>query len=80
MVANLDSRSDMSVKFDPKNYNKTSHFASGVTVYDSNGAAGTVTLYFNKTDGRSWEWKAMAKGEEVEGGKPGELIEQAKEL
>lgn len=78
LVANLDSRADTSIKFDPKNPDKTTHFATGMTVYDSNGAARTVTVYFNKTDGRSWEWHAMAKGEDIEGGKPGELVEQAK--
>jgi flagellar hook protein FlgE len=77
MVANLDSRVDINQKFDPKKPDKTAHFATGVTVYDSNGAAHAVTVYFNKVDGRSWEWKAMAKGEEVEGGKPGEMLIQA---
>ena len=78
LVANLDSRVDMTQKFDEKKPDKTAHFASGVTVYDSNGAAHACTMYFNKVDGRSWEWRVMAKGEEVEGGKPGEMITQAK--
>ncbi|MBS1958657.1 MAG: flagellar hook protein FlgE [Bdellovibrionales bacterium] len=77
LFANLDSRADASIKFDPKNPDKTSHFATGVTVHDTNGAAHAVTVYFNKVDGQNWEWKAMAKGEEIEGGKPGELIQQA---
>ena len=77
LFANLDSRVDMTKKFDPKNPDKTSHFASGTTVYDSNGAAHAVTLYFNKVDGQKWEWKAMAKGEDITGGKPGEMVLQA---
>jgi flagellar hook protein FlgE len=77
LVANLDSRAEMSLKFDPKNPDKTAHFASGVTVYDTNGAAHPVTVYFNKVDGRNWEWKAMAKGEDLQGGKAGELVQQA---
>ena len=77
LFANLDSRVDMDKKFDPKNPDKTAHFASGVTVYDSNGAAHAVTVYFNKTDDHSWEYKAMAKGEDIEGGKAGELVQQA---
>ena len=77
LFANLDSRADANVKFDPANPDKTSHFATGVTVHDSNGAAHATTVYFNKVDGRNWEWKAMAKGEEIEGGKPGELTVQA---
>jgi flagellar hook protein FlgE len=77
LFANLDSRADATVKFDPANPDKTAHFATGVTVYDSNGAPHAVTAYFNKVDGRNWEWKAMAKGEEIEGGKPGEMMVQA---
>jgi flagellar hook protein FlgE len=77
IFANLDSRADTEIKFDPKNPDKTSHFATGVTVYDTNGAAHAVTLYFNKIDGNNWEYKAMAKGEDIEGGVKGEMIEQA---
>ncbi len=77
LFANLDSRVDMSVKFDPSNPDKTSHFATGVTVYDTNGAAHATTVYFNKVDGHNWEWKAMAKGEEIEGGTPGKMMQQA---
>jgi flagellar hook protein FlgE len=77
LFANLDSRADASIKFDPKNPDKTAHFATGSTVFDTNGAAHAVTIYFNKVDGHNWEWKAMAKGEEIEGGKPGEMVLQA---
>ena len=77
LFANLDSRADTSIKFDPKNPDKTAHFASGVTVYDTNGAPHAVTAYFNKVDGHSWEWKAMVKGEEIEGGERGVMVPQA---
>ena len=77
LFANLDSRADIGVKFDPANPDKTSHFATGTTIYDTNGAAHAVTVYFNKVDGHNWEWKAMAKGEEIEGGKPGMMMQQA---
>jgi flagellar hook protein FlgE len=76
LFANLDSRVDTNMKFDPANPDKTSHFATGVTVHDTNGAARAVTVYFNKVDGHKWEWKAMAKGEDVEGGKPGQMMMQ----
>jgi len=76
LFANLDSRVDMDKKFDPKNPDRTSHFATGVTVYDTNGAAHAVTVYFNKTDDHTWEYKAMAKGEDIDGGKPGEMVQQ----
>jgi len=77
LFANLDSRVDTNLQFDPANPDKTSHFATGVTVYDTNGAPHAVTVYFNKTEGSKWEWKAMAKGEEIEGGKAGQMVLQA---
>ena len=77
LFANLDSRVDTEVKFDPKNPDKTSHFATGVTVYDTNGAPHAVTVYFNKVDEHNWEYRAMAKGEDIEGGKKGEMVQQA---
>jgi flagellar hook protein FlgE len=77
LFMNLDLRADKLMKFDPKNPDKTSHFATGVTVYDPAGTPRTVTLYMNKVDDGKWEWRAMAKGEEVKGGKRGEMMEQA---
>jgi len=77
MFMNLDLRAAKETKFDPKSPEKTSHFATGVTVYDGAGTPRTVTCYFNKTDDGKWEWRAMSKGEEVPGGKPGEMVEQA---
>lgn len=78
LFMNLDLRAKKELQFDPKNPEKTSHFATGVTVYDGAGTPRTVTCYFNKTDDGKWEWRAMSKGEEVPGGKPGEMVEQAK--
>jgi len=78
MFINLDSRADAKMKFDPKRPDRTSHFATGMTIYDTAGTPHVATLYFNKTDEGKWEWRAMIKGEDVKGGKPGELVEQAK--
>ncbi|MBC7384552.1 MAG: flagellar hook protein FlgE [Cryobacterium sp.] len=78
MFMNLDLRAKKEMVFDPKSPEKTSHFATGVTVYDGAGTPRTVTAYFNKKDDGVWEWRAMSKGEEVPGGKPGEMVEQAK--
>lgn len=78
LFMNLDLRAKKELVFDPKNPDKTSHFATGVTVYDGAGTPRTVTAYFNKKDDGVWEWRAMSKGEEVPGGKPGEMSEQAK--
>lgn len=77
LFMNLDLRADKALQWDPKNPDKTSHFATGVTVYDSAGNAHVVTVYFNKSDDGMWKWHAMAKGDEISGGKPGELMEQA---
>jgi len=74
---NLDLRADSKLEFDPARPDKTSHFATGVTVYDTAGTHHTVTMYFNKTDRGVWSWRAMARGEEIEGGEAGVPIEQA---
>jgi len=78
MFMNLDLRADKSMEFDPEHPETTAHFASGVTVYDTAGTAHVVTVYFNKTDDGVWTWRAMAKGDEVQGGKKGEMVEQAR--
>lgn len=77
LFANLDLRADKALQFDPKRPEQTSHFATGATVYDSAGTAHTLSVFFNKTDDGQWTWKAMAKGDEVVGGKKDELVEQA---
>ncbi len=77
MFMNLDLRADKNMQFDPARPDQTAQFATGTTVYDSAGAAHVVTMYFNKTDDGVWQWRAMAKGEEIAGAKPGQLVEQA---
>ncbi len=78
LFMNLDLRADKAQVFDPKRPEQTAHFATGATVYDSAGTPHVVTVYFNKTDDGVWTWRAMAKGEEVVGGKKDEMVEQAK--
>jgi flagellar hook protein FlgE len=77
LFMNLDLRADKSLVFDPEKPESTSHFATGVTVYDTAGTPHVVTLYFNKIDDGVWQWRAMAKGEEINGGTKGTQIEQA---
>ncbi|MCC7441687.1 MAG: flagellar hook protein FlgE [Bdellovibrionales bacterium] len=77
LFMNLDLRADPKMQFDPAKPERTSHFATGVNIYDTAGTPHVVTLYFNKQEDGSWVWRAMAKGEEIEGGEPGTLIEQA---
>jgi flagellar hook protein FlgE len=78
LFMNLDLRVETSLEFDAKNPETTSHFATGVTVYDTAGTAHVVTMFFNKTGDHEWTWRSMAKGEEVVGGKKDTLVEQAK--
>ncbi|MBL7716722.1 MAG: flagellar hook protein FlgE [Bdellovibrionales bacterium] len=77
LFMNLDIRADKSLQFNPEKPDQTTHFATGVTVFDSAGNGHVVTMYFNKEDDGVWRWRAMAKGEEVTGGKKGMMSEQA---
>ena len=72
---NLDSRVEPTKKFNVKDPYQTSHFATGIEMYDSQGNKHLVTLFFNKTKDREWEFKGMADGKQVTGGKEGELAE-----
>ena len=77
LFMNLDLRAEKALEFDANRPEQTSHFATGVTVYDTAGTAHVVTVYFNKEDDGLWKWRAMVKGDEVVGGKKDEMIEQA---
>jgi len=74
---NLDSRADTTKKFDPKDPYYTSHFSTGVEVYDSQGNKHLMTMFFNKTQDRNWQWKGMCDGAEVSGGEKGKMSEVA---
>ena len=76
--ANLDLRADKSKIFDVKDPDKTSHFATGVTVYDSAGTDHTATVYFNRTEDGIWSWHALVKGEETVGGVKNTPVEAAR--
>jgi flagellar hook protein FlgE len=78
MFLNLDLRADVNKVFNPANPDGTSHFTTGVTVYDTAGSAHVISLCFNKTGDGAWTWRAMAKGEEVTNGRAGEMFECAK--
>lgn len=78
LFMNLDLRADKALVFDPASPEKTSHFATGVTVYDTAGTAHVSTVYFNKTDDGVWTWRAMVKGDETVGGKKDQMVECAR--
>lgn len=77
LFMNLDLKADPKMEFNPEKPDQTAHFATGATVYDTAGTAHVVTIYFNKVENGQWKWRAMAKGEEIEGAEPGKLVEQA---
>ncbi|HOE94981.1 MAG TPA: flagellar hook protein FlgE [Candidatus Sumerlaeota bacterium] len=62
--------------FDPANPVSTSNYSTSLTVYDSQGTAHSLTVYFNKVSNNNWEWHAMEDGGEV-GGTEGEPFEGA---
>ena len=56
----------------------TSHYSTGVEMYDSQGNKHLVTMFFNKTADREWEWRGVVDGKEVTGGEEGSLSEVIK--
>ncbi len=70
---NLDSRMEATKKFDIKDPYSTSHYSTGVEMYDSQGNKHLVSFFFNKTADREWEFKGLVDGKEVSGGDEGAL-------
>ncbi len=73
MDINLDSRTSNLKTFDPKNPYETSHYSTGIEMYDSQGNKHLVNMFFTKTADRQWNYYGMVDGKEVTGGKEGEL-------
>jgi flagellar hook protein FlgE len=75
---NLDVRASIpSGAFDINNLGTTTNTTTSLSVYDSLGAAHQVTTYFNKTSANTWEWHALAAGNEMAAGTPGVPFEGA---
>lgn len=72
---NLDSRVETGKVFNPEDPYGTSHYSTGVEVFDSQGNKHLMTLFFNKSADRSWDVRGMVDGKEVVGGKEGKLSE-----
>lgn len=70
---NLDSRMEATKKFDIKDPYSTSHYSTGVEVYDSQGNKHLVSFFFNKTADREWEFRGLVDGKEITGGDEGAL-------
>jgi flagellar hook protein FlgE len=73
MDLNLDSRMEATKKFDMKDPYSTSHYSTGIEMYDSQGNKHLVSFFFNKTADRQWEYKGLVDGKEVTGGDDGQM-------
>lgn len=73
MDLNLDSRMEATKKFDIKDPYSTSHYSTGLEMYDSQGNKHLVSFFFNKVADREWEFKGLVDGKEVSGGEDGML-------
>ena len=77
MDLNLDSRVGQTPEeiktFDVSDPYTTSDYSTGIEIYDSQGNKHLVTMFFNKTADRTWEYRGMVDGAEVTGGTEGAL-------
>lgn len=73
MDLNLDSRMEATKKFDIKDPYSTSHYSTGLEMYDSQGNKHLVSFFFNKTADRQWEYKGLVDGKEITGGDEGQM-------
>ena len=51
----------------------SSHYATSIRIFDSQGSTHLMTTYFTKTANNSWEWNSVVDGGDVAGGTPGTL-------
>jgi flagellar hook protein FlgE len=73
MDLNLDSRIQNVKQFDAKNPYDSSHFSTGIEMYDSQGNKHLVNMFFTKTADRTWSYNGLVDGKEVTGGKEDEM-------
>lgn len=72
---NLDSRMEANKKFDINDPYSTSHYSTGVEMYDSQGNKHLVSFFFNKVGDREWEYKGLVDGKEIAGGEADKMSE-----
>lgn len=75
MDLNLDSRVQNLKVFDPKNPYDTSHYSTGIEMYDSQGNKHLVNMFFTKTADRTWNYYGLVDGKEVTGAKEDEMAQ-----
>lgn len=73
MDLNLDSRVQNLKQFDPKNPYDSSHYSTGIEMYDSQGNKHLLNMFFVKTADRQWNYYGMVDGKEVTGAKEDEM-------
>jgi flagellar hook protein FlgE len=73
MDLNLDSRMEATKKFDIKDPYSTSHYSTGLEMYDSQGNKHLVSFFFNKTADRQWDYKGLVDGKEITSGEEGQM-------
>ncbi len=78
MDLNLDSRKEATKTFDPKDPYSTSHYSTGLEVFDSQGNKHLVSFFFNKSADRQWEFRGLVDGKEVSGGDEGAMSQVCK--
>lgn len=77
---NLDSRNVADSKvFDPKDPYKTSHYATAVEMYDSQGNKHLLNMFFTKGQDRTWTYRGLVDGKEVTGSDPNQELAQVVE-
>jgi flagellar hook protein FlgE len=72
---NLDSRVQNLKTFDPKNPYDSSHYSTGIEMYDSQGNKHLVNMFFTKTADRTWNYYGLCDGKEISGAKEDELAQ-----
>lgn len=75
---NLDSRMEATKNFNAKDPYSTSHYSTGVEMYDSQGNKHLLSMFFNKVGDRQWEFRGLVDGKEVSGGEEGVMSEVCK--
>jgi flagellar hook protein FlgE len=70
---NLDSRVQTTKQFDTKNPYDTSHYSTGLEMYDSQGNKHLINMFFTKTADRTWNYYGLCDGKEITGGKDDEM-------
>ena len=69
MDLNLDSRVQNTRQFDKDKPYDTSHYSTGVEMYDSQGNKHLVNMFFTKQADRTWKYNGLVDGKEIVGGK-----------